>query len=92
VTTAPVKVPATGVTGSLAVTRASGLPSTETSATASPWTRTATSSPSVTPAQAHAGRPPRSSGMLLARIAAAENRGVPPVRKLEDPELRSVTC
>jgi hypothetical protein len=25
--------------------------------------------------------------MLLARIAAAENRGMPPVRKLEDPEL-----
>jgi hypothetical protein len=45
VTTAPVKVPATGITGSLAVTRASGLPSTETSATASPWTRTATSAP-----------------------------------------------
>ena len=26
--------------------------------------------------------------MLLARIAAAENRGMPPVRKLENPELR----
>ena len=28
------------------------------------------------------------SGMLLAWIAAAENRGMPPVRKLENPELR----
>lgn len=28
------------------------------------------------------------SEMLLARIAAAENRGMPPIRKLEDPELR----
>jgi hypothetical protein len=26
--------------------------------------------------------------MLLTRIAAAENRGIPRVRKLEDPELR----
>lgn len=26
--------------------------------------------------------------MLLARIAAAENRGMPPIRKLEDPALR----
>src|SRR5580658_9021986 len=26
--------------------------------------------------------------MLLARIAAAENLGMPPVRKLEDPEIR----
>jgi hypothetical protein len=28
------------------------------------------------------------SGLLLARIAAAENRGMPPVRKPGDPELR----
>src|ERR1700722_15105528 len=26
--------------------------------------------------------------MLLARIAAAENLGMPPIRKLDDPELR----
>ncbi len=68
VTTAPVKVPATGIIEPLAVTWASGLPSTETSATASPWTRTATSLPSVTPAQAHAGRPPRSAA---ARVPAS---------------------